>query len=75
MVTTVSRKGQTVVPADIRLRFHIASNTKLDWISDGETIRVIPLPADPIGNARGIAEGSGLSQALREDRRRERNRG
>ena len=75
MVTTISRKGQTVVPADIRLQFHIASNTKLAWISDGETIRVIPLPADPIGNARGIAKGSCLSQALREDRRQERSRG
>ena len=75
MVTTISRKGQTVVPAGIRQQFHIASNTKLDWISDGETIRVIPLPADPIGNARGLAKGSGLSQALREDRRQERSRG
>jgi len=35
----------------------------------------IPLPADPIGNARGIARCSGLSQTLREDRRPERSRG
>ena len=75
MVTTISRRGQTVVPADIRQRFHIEINTKLDWISDGEAIRVIPLPADSIGGARGIARGSGLSRALREDRRRERSRG
>ena len=75
MVTTISQRGQTVVPAEIRHQFHIEINTKLDWICDGNTIRAIPLPADPIGNAKGIARGSDLSQALREDRRQERSRG
>ena len=75
MITTISRRGQTVVPADIRQQFHIESNTKLDWISDGETIRVIPIPVDAIGGAKGIARGSGLSRTLREERRQERSRG
>jgi AbrB family looped-hinge helix DNA binding protein len=75
MVTTMTKRGQTVVPAEIRQRFHIESNAKLEWLTDGDTIRVIPIPTDPIKGARGIAKGSGLMQAFREDRKRERERG
>ena len=75
MVTTMTRRGQTVVPAEIRRRFHIQSNAKLEWITDGATIKVIPIPTDPIKGARGIAKGSGLSQAFRDIRRQERLRG
>jgi AbrB family looped-hinge helix DNA binding protein len=75
MVTTMTKRGQTVVPADIRQRFHIQSNAKLEWMTDGETIRVIPLPSDPIRGARGIAQGRGLMKALMETRKQERERG
>ncbi len=75
MVTTMSRRGQTVVPADIRQRFHIEPHTKLDWITDGQTIRIIPMPTDPIRDARGIAKGAGLGKALLDERRQERSRG
>ena len=75
MVTTITKRGQTVVPAEIRKRFHIHSDAKLEWITDGDTIRVVFLPEDPIKGARGIAKGSGLMKAFREDRKRERERG
>jgi len=75
MVTTMTKRGQTVVPAAIRHRFHIQSNAKLELLTDGDTIRVILLPTDPIKGARGIARGSGLMQAFREDRKQERERG
>jgi AbrB family looped-hinge helix DNA binding protein len=75
MVTTITRRGQTVVPAAIRRQFDIQPNTKLEWMSMGGTIRVIPIPRDPIRSARGIAGGSGLMQALQEDRKQERSRG
>jgi len=75
MVTTMTKRGQTVVPAEIRKRFHIESNAQLEWLTDGDAIRVILLPSDPIKGARGIAKGSGLGQAFREDRKLERERG
>lgn len=75
MVTTMTTRGQTVIPSDIRKRFHIQSNTKLEWMTDGNTIRVIPLPADPIRGARGIAKGSGLMKTLMEIRQQERKHG
>ena len=66
MITTMTRRGQTVVPAEIRQRFHIQNNAKLEWMTDGDTIRVIPIPSDPIRGARGIAKGSGLFRAFME---------
>ena len=75
MVTTMTRRGQTVVPAEIRRRFHIQSNAKLEWMTDGDSIRVIPLPADSIRGARGIAKGTGLMKAFMETRKQERDRG
>ena len=69
MITAMTKRGQTVVPAEIRQRFQIQSNAKLEWMTDGETIRVSPLPSDPIRGARGIAKGKGLMQALRATRK------
>jgi AbrB family looped-hinge helix DNA binding protein len=75
MITTMTRRGQTVVPAEIRQRFHIQNNAKLEWMTDGATIRVIPIPTDPVRDARGIAKGSGLFRSFMDDRKQERNRG
>ena len=75
MVTTITRKGQTVVPAAIRHQFDIQPNTMLEWMAIGGVIRVIPIPKNPIRGAKGIAKGHGLTKALMENRRQERNRG
>lgn len=75
MVTTMTRRGQTVVPAEIRRRLRIAANTRLEWLTDGESIRVFPLPTDPIRGARGVAKGTGLLKTLMENRKKERERG
>jgi len=73
MKTTVTVRGQTVVPAKIRKDHHITPNTQLEWIDDGETIRVVPLPPDSIRAARGLSQG--LRQKLIEEREQERQRG
>jgi AbrB family looped-hinge helix DNA binding protein len=74
MITTITQRGQTVVPSEIREKFHIETASKLEWIAEGETIRVVPLPVDSIKEARGVAKGLGLSEALREIRKQERAR-
>jgi bifunctional DNA-binding transcriptional regulator/antitoxin component of YhaV-PrlF toxin-antitoxin module len=73
MKTTVTSRGQTVVPARIRKDHQIGAQTQLEWIDDGETIRVVPLPADTIRAATGISRG--LRQKLLEERALERRRG
>jgi bifunctional DNA-binding transcriptional regulator/antitoxin component of YhaV-PrlF toxin-antitoxin module len=43
VTSTVTSKGQTVVPKPLRVRFHIDSGATLDWQEDGATLRVIKL--------------------------------
>lgn len=75
MQTAVSKRGQTVIPAPIRQRYHIEEGDSLVWLDDGQTIRVIPLARDVIGALRGSGRGEDLVAQLlarrQEDRRRE----
>jgi len=73
MKTTVTARGQTVIPAKIRKEHQIYISTKLEWIDDGDTIRVVPLPPDPIQAAKGISKE--LHQRLMKERELERKRG
>jgi AbrB family looped-hinge helix DNA binding protein len=72
-ITTVSVRGQTVVPREIRRALNIEPESKLAWeIRDGEIV-VHPIPANPVLAARGILRGRGLGTSdLLHDRRRER---
>jgi len=74
MQTTISRRGQTVVPAAIRKRHHLLDGDRLAWIDDGESIRIVPVPADPVRALKGIAKGERLVQELLKYRREERTR-
>lgn len=74
MQTLVSSRGQTVIPAALRRRYHIAEGDQVLWIDDGRTIRVIPLPADPIAALRGAGRGERLVERLLEARQVERDR-
>jgi len=62
--TTITERGQTVVPAQIRKAYHLEPASRLEWIDEGQTIRVIPVPKDPIGAAHGMFRGSKLTDAL-----------
>ena len=69
MQTMVTKRGQTVIPAAIRRRHHILDGAKLVWIDDGQTIRVVPVPADPIAALEGSAKGEQLVVRLLAERR------
>ncbi len=75
MDSAVSRRGQTVVPATIRKRHGIRAGDRLVWLDDGEVIRVIPVPADPVAALRGCGRGERLVERLLETRQDDRNRG
>ena len=76
METSVTRRGQTVIPAVIRKRHPIEDGARLVWLDDGETIKVIPVPKDPVRALRGCGRSEQLVERLlaarREDRDRER---
>lgn len=76
MQTTVSVRGQTVIPRQIREELGITPNTRLEWKVKNGVIIVLPLPSDPVQSAVGILEGRGPSTAdLLAERKAERARG
>ena len=72
MRTAITAQGRTVIPAKIRKDPQLRAPMQLEWIDDGETIRVVPIPADSIRAAKGSSKG--LYQRLMRERRRERQR-
>jgi len=74
MQTLITKRGQTVVPAPIRKRHDIQEGDRLAWIDDGQTIKVIPIPSDPIRALRGHGRGQKLVEKLLEARQEDRSR-
>lgn len=74
MRTRVTKRGQVSVPSDVRRQLQIGPETVLEWVVEGNTARVIPLPADPVRAFRGSGRAGQTERLLRErkrDRRRE----
>ena len=61
MQSTVSIRGQTVIPRQIREELGITPATRLVWKVKNGVIIVLPLPPDPIHSAVGALEGRGPS--------------
>jgi len=69
MRSTITSRGQTVIPAAIRERFGLGPAQRLEWFveSDG-SIRVLPVVASPVKAFRGQGKLGGSSQRLLADR-------
>jgi AbrB family looped-hinge helix DNA binding protein len=74
MQTAVTKRGQTVIPASIRERYQIRAGDKIVWLDDGDSIKVVPVPADPIRALRGSGRGEQLVERLLSQRDQDRNR-
>ncbi len=73
MRTRVTTRGQISIPADVRRKLRIKPEMLLEWIVEGNTARVVPIPEDPIAALRGSGK-KGEVQRLLADRRRDRRR-
>ena len=51
MTSTVTVKGQTVVPKALRERFALEPGMTLDWRAEGDVIRVVKIPS-PSGSGQ-----------------------
>lgn len=68
MQSTITERGQTVVPAQIRKMFHLSPADRLEWLVDGDGIRVLPMPADPVKAFRGQGTGGAVKRLLAQRR-------
>ena len=64
MRSTITERGQTVIPAEIRRRFHLSPADRLEWVLDNGTIRVVPVRANPIDAFRGQGKGGATGRLL-----------
>jgi AbrB family looped-hinge helix DNA binding protein len=72
METSVKKKGRTNIPAAIRERHQIKEGDRLVWLDDGEVIRIVPVPADPLKALRGAGRGERLLEQLLASRQSDR---
>lgn len=75
MMSTVTVRGQTAIPASIRRRYNITPHMHIEWIDDGHSISVVPVPKNTIKALRGKYRGHNLSRSLSQLRYEERKRG
>lgn len=68
MRSTIAARGQTVIPAEVRRRFHLEQGDHLEWIVEADGIRVVPVLADPVEAFRGQGQGRSTERLL-DDRR------
>jgi len=73
-MTTITSRGMTYIPADIRKRLNLKPGTKIEWIETGDGIKIFRVPEDAINYFWGIDRGKDLMQNLYNDRKRERER-
>ena len=69
MRSTITSRGQTVIPAAIRERFALGPSQRLEWLVEADgSIRVVPVAASPIQAFRGQVKQGGSRQRLLADR-------
>ncbi len=75
MRSTITARGQTVIPAAIRARFGLGPQRRLEWFVEADgTIRVVPVELDPVQAFRGAGRGGSVERLLADrcaDRARE----
>ena len=64
MQSTITSRGQTVVPAAIRNQFHLGPADRLEWVLDNGSIRVVPVRSNPIDAFRGQGKGGATKRLL-----------
>ena len=72
MRTTVTRRGQTVIPAALRRRYELGEGAQIEWLDTGAGLTAIPVVPDPVTALRGSGRGERLVERLLHERCRDR---
>jgi AbrB family looped-hinge helix DNA binding protein len=70
----VTSKGQVVIPKRLRVKYGIRSSTAIRWIEKEQGILMVPEAGDPIVEARGMLQGSGILKAYLKEKGLEKQR-
>lgn len=73
MAVTVSSKGQLVIPAAMRKRYHLVPGSRVEVLDVGQELVLVPIPKDAFRASRGMLKGYSVQEFLRW-RRQERQR-
>ena len=72
---TISSKGWVVIPKKLREAYNLTPGAKVQIIDYGESLRIIPVPEDPIAALDGMfaaeAEEESWTELLLAERRKE----
>ena len=74
MKSKVTARGQVSIPSEIRKKFNIEPESKIEWLVDGNIIKVVPLPKDAVAAFRGRGSRKYTTEQLIEERRVEREK-
>jgi AbrB family looped-hinge helix DNA binding protein len=74
MKSKVTSRGQVSIPSAIRKKFNIEQKSKVEWIVEGNVIKVVPLPKDPVAAFRGRGSRKYSTAQLIKERRAERKK-
>jgi AbrB family looped-hinge helix DNA binding protein len=74
-ITTVSTKGQFVIPSEMRASLGIQPGTRISVTQDGARIVLEPVTEELVDKTRGMLSGGpSLTEELKRERRREKDR-
>lgn len=72
MKTTITKKGQIVIPAKIRHRRKIKPGQQFEVVDKSNEIKLIPIETIPISKAKGwLISSKSTAELLAESRRKE----
>jgi len=69
MRSTITSRGQTVIPAAIRDRFALGPSKRMEWTVEADgSIRVYPIDQSPVQAFRRMGQRGGSCERLLADR-------
>lgn len=73
MTTTVSSKGQIVIPSALRRKYGLVKGTRIELVEDSRSgcLRIVPMTRAYVRRLRGLLPGKAGLKALCRSRRRE----
>jgi AbrB family looped-hinge helix DNA binding protein len=74
METTMTSKGQIVIPSELRRKYGLEAGVRIQLIDDGEQIILQPITPAYVRKVRGLLKGNRGMKALVQDRQMEKER-